>query len=90
MSASRPWPAPRNLSTYRPVVVGFDDGGQRAAFVQRRDVAGGGDGSHGKGRDYRGGLLAHNTDGAGGPAPSGPTLGRSVCEAFRECVTDRT
>ena len=38
----RPRPLPRaaELQDIQPVVVGFDDGGKRAAFAQRRDVAG--------------------------------------------------
>jgi len=37
-----PCPAPRNLSTYSPFVIGFDDGRQRPALAQRSHIAAGG------------------------------------------------
>ena len=51
ISAFVPWPGAAELEDVQAVVVGLDHRRQRAALAQRRDVAGGGDGSHVPGAD---------------------------------------
>ena len=43
---TRPLPGAAKLQDVQPIVIGFDDRGQRPAFAQRHDVAGDVDGSH--------------------------------------------